>query len=216
MDCGCGQRYCSADCRQWASELYHRKLCVVYNESYSKYFNVAHQSGNEYFVIAARLLLMFPNAPWFFHYHCPQWTKLDNNCTESELDDETEMMARFLRQAFRDAGLQAKEVANITPMTLSRTIGMLRVNALGLKFNDTNLGFAMYSTQSLMNHSDDPNCRCVTICSDEQPDNPCLCGVEAIREIQPGEELTIDYVGGMPKGSAERVEVLLLQYGISE
>ena len=212
VTCVCSYRYCSEDCRQWADELYHKKLCSASNSSYSKYITAAMESGNEYYELAARLLLMFPNAPWLFHYQCPQWTKLDNNCSEEELDDETEVMARLLRQAMRE--VEMEEVKNITPLVLSKTIGMLRVNVLGLKFNDTNLGFAMYSTQSLMNHSGEPNCRCFTICSDDMPENPCLCGIEVIREIKPGEELTIDYVGNL-RGE-ERRNVLEMQYGISE
>ena len=103
-----------------------------------------------------------------------------------------------------------------SPNVLMQTMGMLHVNVLGIMFNDTNVGFALYPCQSLMNHSSDPNCRCVTIWGDDKPDNPCLCGLEALCDIVPGEQLTIDYLGGMPKLSEQRRTTLLDQYGIVE
>ena len=211
----CEQRYCSSNCLDRAMALYHSVLCTAANSAFKKYYALAAKSHNEYYIVAARLLVLFPNAPWVFHFHAPTWTTLDHDSSEQDLQDETDLMARHLRQVLRVAG-RGTDAPKLTSDILSRTIGMLRINVLGLKYNETNVGFALYSTQSLMNHSADPNCRCVTICSDENPDNPCMCGIEAMKDLAPGDELTIDYVGGMELGSPERNKALLHQYGISE
>ena len=194
----CEDRYCSSACRERAFELYHHTLCTATNEPFSQYHQSALQACNEYYLVAARLLVMFPNAPWLFHFEC----------TPEDHDLDCEHMSRLLRQAIR----VKTETAAISSATLSRTIAMLRVNVLGLRHDDLSVGFALYSTQSLMNHSDTPNCRCVTICGDSRPDNPCLCGIEALTDIQPDEELTIDYLPHLP--CEERIRVLREQYGI--
>ena len=200
IDCanGCHEKYCSEECRKWAKELYHSTLCCATNEAYRQYFDFAKSTSNEYYLESSRLLCMLPNAPWLFHYHCPPW---------DELEGEIDAMSRCLRLAIRNI--------SISPDVLKRTIGMLRVNVLGMKFNDTEVGFAMYPKQALMNHSSDANCRCVTHSGNEKPDNPCLCGIEALRNIAPGEELTIDYLGDSQEGQ-ERLDTLRYQYGIVE
>ena len=203
--CACGELYCSEQCMDWAARLYHKKLCTATNEFMRQYFEIAERSSNEYYIVAARLLCLFPNAPWLHHFCCPEWTQLDHESPPEDLQAETDAMARLLRCALK---------SDTSPEVLSRTIGMLRVNVLSLRFEDDMLGFALYSTQSLMNHSADPNCRCVTMSSEASPNNPCLCGIEALRPIQPGEELTIDYLANM--FGEDRRRVLDKQYGITE
>jgi SET domain-containing protein len=53
----------------------------------------------------------------------------------------------------------------------------------------------------------------VTIFGADKPDHPCLCGIEALRDIKPGEELFIDYVDPN-KSREDREEALHFQYGI--
>jgi hypothetical protein len=195
-----------------ASQLHHKALCPSTNPAYREYLEFAKQSNNEYYIVSARLLWLFPNAPWRFHYTCPQWfDRADSDTVAQELVS----MSRLLCEAFSIAGLNDSDVIHsITPELLSRTIGMLRINVLGLRYDDEDIGFAMYPVQSLMNHSDSPNCRCVTIFGADKPDHPCLCGIEALRDIQPGEELFIDYVGPN-KSLDDRHEALHFQYGIN-
>jgi hypothetical protein len=208
---GCHEVYCSSQCRQWAWELYHSTLCVRRNHHYMRYYAIAKQSENEYYLVAARLLIMFPSAPWIFHFCSPRWSTLVHLSSPEALEEETEEMSRILSEILRG---QSGKSEQVTQEVLSRTIGMLRVNVLTIKHEDENLGFALYSTQSLMNHSEDPNCRCVTISCDAVPNNPCLCGIEAVKEIMPGEELIIDYLAATQ--GDERARILLYQYGIVE
>ena len=202
---GCEDLFCCRSCFDWAQELYHSVLCTAVNKHYKKYVEIASSSENEYYIIAARLLKMLPSAPWLHHFECPEWTRLDHLSPVEDLEEENIMMAKLLSRTLGD---------DIPAQTLSRTIGMLRVNVLSLRHGDLNLGFALYSTQSLMNHSKEPNCRCVTISSDENPHNPCLCTIEAITDIKAGDELKISYIDGMSENDRERV--LRYQYNIVE
>jgi hypothetical protein len=202
----CGEMYCSANCLNHAA-LYHKILCAARSPNFKLYHSKALETSNEYFIIAARLLVLFPSAPWLFHFHCPGWTELENSSGSSELEIQTTVMLELLRGTFNDGALGDGGLINYD--RLSRTVGMLRVNVLGLLCENLNVGFAMYSTQSLLNHSPDPNCRCVSITSS-------LCGIEAVKKIDPGDELFIDYVADMRKLSAKRSRTLGLQYGIEE
>jgi hypothetical protein len=207
---GCDAYYCSPECLAMSSDLFHHALCVSSNKSFARYVKIAYDSDNEYYVVAARLLWMFPSAPWKFHFHSPLWSDKDTDNDHMTLLDEIEMMASLLRLAFQEAGGNNTEL--ITAESLSRTIGMLRVNALGLRHDDKDLGFAIYPSQSLMNHSNEPNCRCVTVFGVDNPESSCLCGIEALRDLKAGEELSIDYIGNISK--EDRESTLLLQYGI--
>ena len=206
----CNVKYCNKQCQDMSNDLSHAALCVGRNTNYASYHKIAEDSENEYYVVAARLLWMFPNAPWKFHYHSPQWSDKETDVDHMSLKDELDMMSRLLRVAFRQ--LNGSDTDLITPEALSRTIGFLRVNVLGLRHDEQDMGFALYPTQSLINHSDSPNCRCVTVFGEENPDSPCLCGIQALRDIEPGEELFIDYIGNV--GKREREITLRLQYGI--
>lgn len=210
----CGEHYCSLNCLERANILYHSILCSARNKNFLKYSSIARRSSNEYYIVAARLLAVFPNAPWLYHYHCPDWTDLKHLSARSDLRAETVEMTVLLRNAL--SSIKYHEPELITVERLSKTMGMLRVNALGLRFTDDTVGFAMYATQSLANHSEHPNCRCVSMSSSSDSGVPCLCGVEAIKRIEPGDELFIDYVVGMKKASFERSSTLKLQYGIHE
>jgi hypothetical protein len=205
----CGGSFCNSSCFDWASRLYHKTLCTVVNEAYKQYQSIAEESGNEYYIVAARLLLMFPNAPWMHQYECPDWTTLDHTEQVGTLVKETEIMSKYLHDI-----MGKPDDLSDTYRLLATTVGMLRVNVLGLKHEDDGLGFALYSQQSLLNHSNNPNCQCVTMSGDSHRENPGLCMVQAIRSIAPGEELTIDYVSGMV--DPERKRVLRYQYGIIE
>jgi len=207
---GCNAKYCNEECLKMSSDLSHTALCVGSNEYYARYLKIARESDNEYYVVAARLLWMFPSAPWKYHYHSPIWSDKTPDEDHMTLSDEIDMMARLLRLALHGAGCVDNDL--VTPEALGRTIGMLRVNVLGLRHDDQDLGFAMYPTQSLMNHSDDPNCRCVTMFGLDNPDSPCLCGIEALRDMNAREELFIDYIGNVSK--KDREDTLLMQYGI--
>lgn len=211
----CGDDYCSKNCFDRANNLYHKILCTADNPEFREYTLIARSSSNEYFIVAARLLALFPNAPWLFHYHCPDWTELVHFSSPGALNSETEKMALLLRNGFKRF-LSAEDCEKITTDTLSRTIGMLRVNVLALRQGESMVGFAMYATQSLMNHSTEPNCRCVSMTCGSESNLSCLCGIEAIKRIQPGDELFIDYVAGMKNESALRSSTLRLQYGINE
>lgn len=208
---GCHEIYCSINCRNHAYDLYHSVLCIQRNSLYADFYDTAKASENEYYIIAARLLLLFPNAPWLFHYCSPRWSELDHLSSPEDLDDEAQVMTCILNQILADT--QSHD--QISPEALSRTLGMLRINVLSIRHGDEGLGFALYSTQSLMNHAADPNCQCVAISCDEIPDNPSLCAVEAIKSIEPGEELTINYLATTAIGP-ERARILLQQYGIVE
>lgn len=207
---GCHEIYCSVNCREHAYNLYHSVLCVEANSLYADYYDTAKASENEYYIVAARLLLMFPNAPWLFHYCSPRWSELDHTSSPEDLEEETGRMASILNDIL--ANTHSRD--EIYPEALSRTIGMLRVNVLSLRYGDDGLGFALYSTQSLMNHSAHPNCQCVAISCDQNPDNPSLCAVEALKAVEPGDELTINYLSGTI--GPERGRILLQQYGIVE
>ena len=207
---GCDAKYCNTDCLKMSADLSHRALCVSSNEPYKRYLQIAIDSDNEYYVVAARLLWMFPSAPWKYHYHSPIWTDKTPDEHHMSLTDEIDMMARLLRLALHESGSEDGDL--ITPEALGRTIGMLRVNVLGLRHDDQDLGFAMYPTQSLINHSDTPNCRCVTVFGLDNPNSPCLCGIEALQDIGRGEQLFIDYIGNVSKEIRENT--LLMQYGI--
>jgi hypothetical protein len=211
----CGDDYCSKNCFDRANNLYHKILCTTCNPEFLEYTLIARSSSNEYYIVAARLLALFPNAPWLFHYHCPDWTELDHFSSPRALNSETEKMALLLRNGFKRF-LSQEDCEKITTDILSRTIGMLRVNVLALRSGESIVGFAMYATQSLMNHSTQPNCRCVSMSSGSESNISCLCGIEAIKRIQPGDELFIDYVAGMKNESALRSSTLRLQYGINE
>ncbi len=202
---GCGAVFCGQSCLEWAQELYHAVLCTAKNRYYKRYHSIALTSGNEYYIIAARLINMFPNAPWLYHYECPEWTSLVHESPPEDLESENASMASLLTRVINQ---------EVSSKTLSRTIGMLRINVLSLRHGDLNLGFALYSTQSLMNHSKEPNCRCVTISSDEHPDNPGMCTIEALTDLCPGDELTINYLDGM--SDTDREFVLKYQYDIVE
>jgi hypothetical protein len=203
----CDESFCSSECRDWAVGLYHSEFCAARSPDYLRFATLARENHNEYYIVAARLLKMLPTAPWLHHYECPEWTSLDNDSAKSDLERETELMAGIL------TGIIGS-LDNISEFTtiLSKTVGMLRVNVMSIKYGDEDLGFALYSTQSFMNHSDNPNCQCVTMSSSSRPDNPCLCAIDALREIVAGEELTVDYVGHLKPDERERV--LLYQYGI--
>ena len=207
---GCEAKYCSTECLKMSGDLSHEALCVGTNEHYARYLKIAKDSENEYYVVAARLLWMFPSSPWKYHYHSPIWTVKTPDEDHMTLSDEIDMMARLLRLALHESGSEDGDL--ITPESLGRTIGMLRVNVLGLRHDDQDLGFAMYPTQSLINHSDTPNCRCVTVFGLDNPDSPCLCGIEALQDIGRGEQLFIDYIGNVSKEIRENT--LLMQYGI--
>jgi hypothetical protein len=206
----CEAKYCSTECLGMSSDLFHHALCVASNQSFKRYNKVARDSDNEYYLVAARLLWMFPSAPWKYHFHSPLWSDKDTDNDHMTLSDEIDMMSSLLRLAFQEAS--GKHTELITSEALGRTIGLLRVNALGLRHDERDLGFAIYPSQSLMNHSDDPNCRCVTVFGVDNPDSPCLCGIEALRDLKAGEELSIDYIGNISK--QDRESTLLLQYGI--
>ena len=208
VECGtadCGEKYCSNSCFEWAERLYHSNLCSGRNPHYKRYFEIASNSHNEYYIVAARLLNMFPGAPWLHHYECPEWTTLDHSSPETDLEEENAVMTDLINKFIKP---------NISQEVLSKTIGMLRINVLALKHGDLEIGFALYSTQSLMNHSKEPNCQCVTVSSSELPNTPCLCSVEAISDIRPGDELTISYVHVMEE--PQRARVLRYQYNIVE
>jgi hypothetical protein len=64
----CCSRYCSSVCMEIASQLHHKALCPSTNPAYREYLEFAKQSNNEYYIVSARLLWLFPNAPWRFHY----------------------------------------------------------------------------------------------------------------------------------------------------
>lgn len=206
----CDERFCSLNCLEWATKLYHERLCSARTAAYKEYHSKAKESGNEYYIVAARMLVMFPSAPWLHHFDCPDWTQLDHTEKIEDLVEDTMMMARLLHGIVA----QSSDDVDHTYRLLSATVGMLRVNVLGLKHEDDNLGFALYSQQSLMNHSNQPNCQCVTKSGDERRNNPGLCAIEVIRNVQPGDELTIDYLACT--NEPERTRILRYQYGISE
>jgi hypothetical protein len=203
----CQSKYCSMGCKQRADGFYHVALCG--SSAFREYTRFATETSNEYYIVAARLLAMFPHAPWMFHYHCPEWVPEDPN----ELDRMHDLLHASLKES---VVVPMQDVEAVSTDKLARTIGMFRVNSLGLRYDDTAIGLAVYPTQSIMNHSSDPNCRCVTFCSTEFPDTPCLCGIEALRPIARGEELTIDYVGKTGRSADERTEILASQYGIHD
>jgi len=190
VECGsCKDRYCSEQCLHWSSTLFHHKLCRYLNDSFNAYFEVAKSISNEYYLVAANLLSLFPTAPWLHHFVHEE--------DESEFY-QNQLMARHLSAATGE---------DIATSVLAKTVGMLRVNVLGIKSGDTQVGFGLYSKQSLLNHSSDPNCRCVAT------ENPSLCAIEAISEILPDEELTIDYLGPDELGPC-RTNILATQYNI--
>ena len=196
--CECLEAYCSESCKHWAHVLYHHILCTHTNSAYKQYYTSAKENEDEYLIIAARLLVMFPSAPWLFHYiH----TEAEDGPDSADIPE----LADLLRNAI---GLPSTSDSSYLPETLQ----MLRLNVLSLRYDETCVGFALYSRQSLMNHSNTPNCRCVTICGIDAPDNSCLCGIQATRDIYPGEELFIDYISPT---DPRRSDILITQYGIT-
>lgn len=70
-------------------------------------------------------------------------------------------------------------------------------------------GTALYSLQSCINHSNEPNAWAVK--DDDDADGRCV--LSAIRDIRPGEEICISYVG--PDASPSARLAALHDYGVA-
>ena len=207
MDCprGCGERYCSAGCRDEAEWRYHHQLCSTRSPIWSEYLAEATEAANEYYVLAARLLVAsngrVPLADWA---QAPFWDTLDSDgqpraafdsAVEAQLNGQHERLGRVI-----GLELSIEQWAGL--------LGMLRQNVLGCEVirgaGCECVGLGLFEKHSLLNHSCTPNAMCAS-------DGWLGVTVLADRPIAAGEQVLVNYLPDTEP--IERGEVLKEQFG---